>query len=364
VSRVLVFRPTLGEGGADRVTWTLLVHLDRARFAPELVLMRADGPFVAEVPRDVPVHALGTPRLALSALSLARIIRGRKPDIVFSTSSSGNAVCVLAHGLARSRARLVLSERSALFRGRRREPVEAALKRLTYRRADVVTAVSQGVADQLVSALGVRQDRVRVVYNPMVEPDLAARAAEQVDHPWFADGVPVIAACSRLVEVKDYPTLLAAFAKLRAQRRVRLFVLGDGPLKGELEQRAREAGLADDVCFFGFDRNPFKYLARARLLLQASRAEGLPGALIQSMACGAPVVSTDCDFGPREVVRDGVDGFLVPVGDADALAARAGRLLDDEPLRARMSEQGREAMRKFTLESSLARYQAALDGAA
>jgi glycosyltransferase involved in cell wall biosynthesis len=366
MKKVLFFRPSLGDGGADRVTWTLLRHLDRAQFAPSIALMRAEGPFLADLPEDVGIHELGSRRLALAVAPLTSLLRRERPDVVFSTSSAGNIICVAAHKAARSKAYLVLSERNALFRGRARDlkqRVEVVLKRFTYGLADIVTAVSQGVADQLVEDVGVSRDRVRVVYNPMVDEDLSRHAAEQVDHPWFADrSVPVIAACARLVEQKGYPTLLAAFAKLRAKRPARLYVLGEGPMRGELEAEAARLGVAGDVCFAGFDKNPFKYFARARILMHASRAEGLPGALIQSMACGAPVVSTDCDFGPREVIRDGVDGYLVAVGDADALAARAEALLGDDVLRAKMSAEGVVSSKRFTLTSSIARYQAALEG--
>jgi glycosyltransferase involved in cell wall biosynthesis len=366
--RVLFFRPSLGEGGADRVTYTVLRHLDRARFEPSIALVRRTGPFLADLPDDVEVHDLDAPSLARSTVPLARLIRRLRPDVVFSTASAANIVAVAAHRLIRSRARLVLSERNAIRRGRDarhlKQNVEVALKRVTYRFADLVTAVSQGVADELIEAVHVPAEQVSVVYNPMVDDDLAARAAEPVNHPWFAarDTEPVVLACARLVPQKDYRTLLDAFARVRAARPARLFVLGEGPERPALEQRARELGLAEQVCFHGFDKNPFKYMSRARLLMHASRAEGLPGSLIQTMACGAPVVSTDCDFGPREVIADGVDGYLVPVGDAAALADRALRLLADDGLRARMAQVARASAQRFTTAASMARYEAAIEG--
>jgi glycosyltransferase involved in cell wall biosynthesis len=360
---VLFFRPSLGEGGADRVTVTLLRHLDRARFAPSIALVRAKGPLVAEVPPDVPVVDLRARRLALSVPALARAIARLRPDVVFSTASAANVFAVAAHRLARSRARLVLSERTALARadrGRLREAVELRAKRLAYPRADLVTAVSDGVAADLRDLLGLPADKVATVFNPVVADDVAALAGEPVTHPFFGGDAAVLVACGRLVEVKDYPTMLAAFARMREQRRVKLAVLGDGPLRGELEAAARARGLADDVAFLGFDPNPYKFMARARLLLQSSRAEGLPGTLIQSMACGTPVIATDCDHGPREVVHSGADGVLVPVGDAAALADAALRLLADDRARAAMAEAARRAAGAFSLSASLARYEAAL----
>jgi glycosyltransferase involved in cell wall biosynthesis len=366
-TRVLLFCPTLDTGGADRVVITLLRGLDRARVAPTLVLMRREGALVDEVPADVPVHVLGSPRLAVAAPALARTLRRLRPDVVFSTHGGSNIIVALAHALARSTARLVLSERSALVRedrSRARQALELPAKRLTYRRADLVTAVSAGVAAQLHQLLGLDPRRIAVVYNPMVDDGIDTRARAPIAHPWFAasEPTPIMLAIGRLVEIKDYPTLLDAFARIRARTPARLVVLGEGPLQASLEARARALGVGTQVAFLGFDRNPFKYMARARCVLHASRAEGLPGALIQAMACGTPVVSTDCDFGPREVISSGTDGYLVPVGDAAALAERVLALLGDDALAARLSGAARASAQRFTTGVAMARYQDAITG--
>ena len=350
---------------------TLLHHLDRARFAPSLALVKRTGVLLDEVPADVPVIDLAAPRLAAAVPYLARVIRAQRPDVVLCTASAGNAIAVAAHWLARSPARLVLSERNSLRRAdlsSLRKAVENRLKRLAYRRADVVTAVSEGVADDLVELLALDRARVQVVYNPMIADNLAARAAEPVDHPWFAraaaEAAPILVAVGRLVAMKDYPTMFAALAQLRQTTPARLAILGDGPLRGELEAHARALGLGDAIAFLGYDKNPYRYMKAARLLIHSSLAEGLPGALIQSLACGTPVVATDCDHGPREVVRDGVDGFLVPVRAPDALADRARRLLGDPAQRARFGAAGAQSARRFTIASSMQRYHAAIGGSA
>jgi glycosyltransferase involved in cell wall biosynthesis len=365
VKQVLIFRPTLADGGADRVTVTVLQHLDRSRFAPSLALVRRAGVLIDEVPRDVPVIDLGAPRLATAVPYLARTIRERRPDVVLCTAGGANVVAVAAHRLAGSNARLVLSERNALRRSNlsgMRIAVELRLKRFAYRRADLVTAVSEGVANDLVELLALERRRVQVVYNPLIADDLPARASEPVAHPWFAGPDPVLVAVGRLVEVKDYPTMLEALAQVRRSSAARLIVLGEGPLRGELEARARAMGLGDAVAFLGFDKNPYRYMKRAGVLIQSSRAEGLPGTLVQSLACGTPVVATDCDHGPREVVRDGVDGFLVPVGDAGALAARVVELLRDGALRGRLGAAGAEGAGRFSIASSMQRYHEAIGG--
>lgn len=361
----MFFRPTLDDGGADRVTITLLHHLDRARFAPVLALAKRRGALLSEVPADVPIVDLSARRLALAAPALARAIRATNPDVVFSTSSGSNTVAVAARILARSRARLVLSERTALARndvGSLRRVLEIPLKRLAYRRADLVTAVSHGVAQDLISRLGLPASQVMTVWNPVVTEDIAARAAERLDHPFFDGSREVLVACGRLIDDKDYPTLLEAFARVAKTHPVRLAILGEGGLREILEALVRTLGVADQVAFLGFDPNPFKYMARAYLLLQTSRREGLPGTLIQSMAVGTPVVATDCEHGVRDVVEDGSDGYVVPVGDVGAVVRRTNELLADRARRDEFGARGRETSARFALRASLARYEQAILG--
>lgn len=356
----------MAEGGADRVTHTVLRLLDRERFAPELALMRMEGPFLDDLPADVTVHSVRAPRLALAAPSLALLLRKLRPDVVFSTSSTGNIVAAAAHLAAGSKARLVLSERTPLFREGNRDAKHRAFawaKRASYRRADLVTAVAGGIAAQLVSELGLPPAMVRVVDNPMIDDHMIEQAAEPVDHPFFDGKAPVILACGRMVALKDYPTLLRVFAAARVQQpKAKLVILGDGPSRGMLEHLAQNLGLGGAVWFAGFDKNPFRYMARATLLLHTSRAEGMPGAQIQAMACGIPVVATDCEFGPREVIEHGENGFLAPVGDIDALAARVLELLGDEMLRRRMAVAAQRSVTRFHAAAAMRGYETALDG--
>lgn len=365
MKRLLLFRPSLGDGGADRVTITLLKSLDRRLFTPTLVLVRKQGALVNEIPMDVPVIDLAARRLATSAPALARAIRAVDPDIIFSTSSGANTIAVVARVLARSRARLVLSERNAVVRetfSRARTLRDLLVKRIAYRHADAIASVSDGVTEDLVRRLGLPPERVHTVWNPLIDDSVLARANEPVEHPWFAGPEPVLVACGRLVEQKDYPTMLRAFRIVRDRHPAKLVVLGDGPLRPELEGMVVTLGLAEHVAFIGFHANPFKYMARGAVFVQSSRAEGLPGTLVQSMAVGTPVVATDCDFGPREVVSSGTDGWLVPVGDADRLALHIGELLSDRTRRDEFSARARAVAQRFAIADAVARYERALLG--
>jgi glycosyltransferase involved in cell wall biosynthesis len=183
-----------------------------------------------------------------------------------------------------------------------------------------VVAVSRGAAEDLALS-GVPRDLLKVIYNPVITPSLVAQARQEPAHPWLAPGQPpVIMGAGRLTRAKDFPTLIRAFAEIRQHREARLMILGEGEERAGLTQLARELGLADDVALPGFTENAMSHMARAAVFVLSSAWEGLPTVLIEALAAGARVVSTDCPSGPREILQEGRLGALVPVGDAHALA--------------------------------------------
>lgn len=361
--RLLIFRPTLGQGGADRVTLTLLERLPRDRFAPALALVRAEGAWLEHLPADVELHDLGAHSLWTAWLPLWRLLRRLRPDVLFSTSSGGNVVAVLAHRLAGRPGRCVLSERNMASHRhdtwKRRLLVR--LKRRLYPLADHLTAVSHAVAEDLVDALGLDARRITMVSNPIVSGRLDEMAAMDIAHPWLSGEEALILNVGRLVEQKDHDTLLRALALVRRSHSARLLILGEGPRRRAIEELAAQLGVGDSVELAGFDENPFRYMSRCEVFALPSLVEGLPGALVQAMACGAAVVTTDFP-GVEEVVVDRRTGLVVPRGDAAALAAAIVELLDSPDERRRLSAAGKEASARFRIEHVMPRYIAALLG--
>jgi glycosyltransferase involved in cell wall biosynthesis len=226
-----------------------------------------------------------------------------------------------------------------------------------YRHAAAVVAVSRGVADHLTSRVGLAADRVVVIHNPIVFPGLTERAAVPLAEPWYGAGAPpVILGIGRLEPQKDFATLIRAVALLRRERPVRLRILGEGPLRADLEAQVRAAGLEDAVQLPGFCANPFAEMRQAAVVVLSSIFEGFGNVLVEAMACGTAVVSTDCPSGPAEILEGGRLGPLVPVGDAEALAAAIGATLDCPPdpaaLRARAED--------FAVDQVVERYLAVL----
>jgi len=212
-----------------------------------------------------------------------------------------------------------------------------------YARADAVIAISRGLAEQLARAGGVKSERLFIIPNPVDVTRIKTLAQEPLDHPWFAPGAPpVVLGVGKLEPQKDYPTLLRAFARLRAGRPLRLVILGEGSQRHRLEALARDLAISGDVQLPGFQANPFSWLARAAVFVLSSAWEGASNALLEALACGCPSVSTDCLSGPSETLDGGRYGPLVPVGDDRALAEAIAQVLcaplDRTRLRGRSEE--------------------------
>jgi glycosyltransferase involved in cell wall biosynthesis len=286
------------------------------------------------------LFALKSHRVLRHLPGLTRYLRQERPTALLSAMPYPNLTAVWARRLAAVPTRVVVSERNTLSRSiaddrRWRKRFLAPLLGRGYSAADHIIAVSDGVADDLSSSAGLPREGITTVYNPVVTPDLVTRSEAPLDHRWFEPGAPpVVLAAGRLVPQKDFPTLLRAFARLRATRPARLMILGQG--RGSkpataLRALARELGVAEDVTLPGFVDNPFAYMARASVFVLSSAWEGLPGVLIQALACGCPVVSTDCPSGPPEILANGRFGPLVPAGDDAAMASAIAASLDDPP---------------------------------
>jgi glycosyltransferase involved in cell wall biosynthesis len=202
------------------------------------------------------------------------------------------------------------------------------LARVCYARADGIVTVSEGAGNDVAHVTGLPRSRVVVIRNPVIRPQLFARAAEGVTHPWLAGGgPPVILGVGRLHRIKDFGTLIEAFSLVRAQRKARLVILGEGPERPALQRLARKLGVAADVDLPGVVANPYPEMRCAKVLALTSRFDALPAVLVEALALGTPIVATDCPSGPAEILRGGRYGELVPVGDPAGVAAAIMRVL-------------------------------------
>ena len=391
--RVAFLLDDLDGGGVQRTTLVLAGEFARHGHAPDLLVCRADGEFLELVPEGVRLlelersSALRGCRVALrgdrrigAALAgdlalrrrrlphldrlpaLAGYLAAERPACLIAATTRINVLAVLAARASGAPVRTLLTERisvSAKLADRRWRRLLPLMRR-SYPLASRVVAVSEALADDVAVRVGLPRRDVVAVHNPVIDPDFAKELEAPLDHPWFAPGAPpVVLSAGRISAQKDFETLLRAFERVRRAQPCRLVILGknhDGRKRDARRQRllalARELGVADDVDLPGFVLNPFPYMARAGVFVCSSRYEGLPGSLIQAMACGAPVVSTDCPTGPREILAGGRFGALVPVGDAAAMADAIAAALDAPPPRERATARAHW----FSVARAFARY--------
>ena len=323
--RVAIFLPGLYDGGAERTLLNLAEGIAVKGFPVDLVLARAEGPYIAEIPDSVRVIDLKSSRVLMCLPALIRYLRNEHPTALLSTLYA-NIIAVWARWMSGHPHRVVLNEQNTLTSVSNGEndlrwKLYPMLAKWFYPWADHVTAVSKGVADDLIEAAKLSTDQVQVIFNPIVTPHLFQKSKAILEHPWFQPGEPpVILGVGRLTGQKAFNVLIEAFARVRKSQQVRLLILGEGDERPILEAQIRNLGLEQDVDLPGFVANPYPYMAQAALFVLSSRWEGLPTVLVEAMSLGTPVISTDCPSGPREILRNGQYGPLVPVDDPDALA--------------------------------------------
>jgi glycosyltransferase involved in cell wall biosynthesis len=356
--RVAVFLPSLEGGGAERVIVNLITGLCERGVDIDLILARAEGPYLRLVPPAVRIIDLRASRVLMALLPLVRYLRRERPVALLSALDHANVIAVTAVRLSRVPTKAVISVHCMFERtGFRVRLVTWLLGRL-HRWADAITAVSEGVADDVVRTAGVPRHRVQVIPNAVIMPTLLAAAAAPPAHPWFLDqSLRVVLGVGRLTGQKNFPMLIEAFAMAERPANARLLIIGEGPLRQDLEALIERLGVTQTVALPGFVENPYACMAKATVFVLSSDFEGLPTVLIESLAVGTPVIATDCESGPREILRDGTLGELVPVGDVEALSGAISRALARQP-----SPPVGEALREFTLDDVAARFQAILSG--
>lgn len=354
---VALLLPDLRGGGAERVAVNLANSFVQRGYAVDMLLLSATGEFLADLRPEITVVDLQAKRLRGSLFPLVRYLRLARPDALLACMWPLTVIALWARRLARVRSRVVVAEHTTWSRA---ELVRSTASRwqvrttmhLAFPRADGVVAVSLGAADDLARFARVDREAISTIYNPVVG-EAYSSVGDPLDPPaWWTGTHRRVLAVGTLKAIKDYSTLLAAFAKLRQQTEARLLILGEGECRPALEAQVKQLGIDGSVFMPGFVKDLAPYYQRADVHVLSSTGEGLPTVIIEALAAGTPVVSTDCPSGPREILCDGKYGRLVPVGDAEALAAAMAESLsathDREALNARAQD--------FSIDKAADRY--------
>lgn len=341
---VAIYLTSMALGGAQRIARNLCAGLVDKGYAVDVILVDARGELLDDLPEDASVVDLDANRVLTSALPLTRYLRRRQPDVLYSMMTECNVIATVSHKLAQTDTRLVVSEHNTptASASTRKDRFVLRLVPHTYPHADHIVTVSKGVRDDLRTLLDHSPVDISVVYNPIAVEEIRTQAQEPLDDPWFQnDELNIVLSAGRHAPQKGFDTLLRAFDQL-ADEQVRLVLLGQGPETESLKSLAVELSLTERVKFTGFVENPFKYMANADVFVLSSWYEGFGNVLIEAMATGCPVVSTDCPSGPQEILEGGTYGPLVPIQDPVRMAAAIDATLSDRPDRATLTERADE----------------------
>ncbi|MGG6267877.1 glycosyltransferase [Leptolyngbya sp. AN03gr2] len=346
---ISVFLPTLAGGGAERAMLYLSIGLAERGWRVDLVLAEVRGEYLELVPPGVRLIDLRAkfPLVVSKTIALRRYLEREQPAILFSaldilssaywarpkTVPTQIVMCVQTY----------LSEQFKNHQGQTFGKLRSRMVRWFYPKSDAVVAASIGTAEDVTGLTGIPLDRIQVIYNPVITQEVFQKSEIEIDHPWFKPGEPpVILGIGRLVSQKDFPTLITAFAKVRENRPARLIILGEGDDRHLLEELIQKLGLESDVALPGFTDNPYAYLSKATLFVLSSRFEGFGNVVAEALACGAPVVSTDCPSGPAEILDRGKYGRLIPVADPTAMTTAILEMLDSPVDRAALKQRSLE----------------------
>ena len=324
-----------GDGGVEKITNDLLRALVKQGVEIDLLLIKAQPPFVEGIPSEVNQIRFRRSSARLATPELVEYLQRESPPVLMAAKHRGLLLALRARRAAGVDTAIVGQIHSEVTASLVTKPWYNRMARLRevrkyYPQADAIIGVSQGVVDDLVRLTRMPETRFRCIYYPILDDSIPVRAAENIDHPWLGDDrqIPVFLGVGRFTNQKGFDDLIRAFAEVRKRRPARLVILGRGPLQAELETLIAELNVGEDIDLAGFQPNPLAYMSRCDVFVLSSRWEGFGIVLAEAMAAGARVVSTDCRSGPSEILMQGACGPLVAVGDIDAMAGAMLRQLD------------------------------------
>jgi glycosyltransferase involved in cell wall biosynthesis len=365
--KILFFMSSLAGGGAERQVTRLLQHLDRRRFEPRLAVARLVGELRSEVPDDVPVFGLAPSWAGRSSIGvmasvrpLRRMLRDWQPHLIYSRMKHSNFASLRAiHGVSPPPKAVVCLSNTLSTHAERRlslfgRYIRQALPSL-YEQSDAVICISEGIRREFESYSPAAAGKAVVIYNVGLDDGQLSRAADAIDEG--TPPRPLVVACGRLTRQKGFDLLIQAIAQVRRHLPVHLWILGQGPERDALQALIDGLGLGSSVRLLGFKEHPVSYFAKADAFVLSSRWEGFGSVLIEAMACGAPVLSTRCEWGPAEIISHGVNGLLCEPDSPEALGQGMLTLLQDRELATRLSAAARIASERYSVSAIVGQHE-------
>jgi glycosyltransferase involved in cell wall biosynthesis len=332
---ISILLPDLRGGGAERIALDLAHVFASHGYVPEFVLLQCRGDLLSETSPAYGVIDLGCNRVRHLPLSLAAYLRVRRPNALLVSMWPLTAIAPLVQKMSGHHCSVVVSEHNTLSfqygpRGLFHRAAMRSSMALGYRLAGARIAVSSGVADDLALLSGLPREEFTVVNNPVSPRSVPTPEALELAATFWAAplGKRILSVGSFKLQ-KNHGLLLRSFARVFDQD-ARLMLLGQGDQESSMRSLANDLGIAHRVVFAGFHPDPTPFYATADLFVLSSNYEGFGNVIVEALAQGLPVVSTDCPSGPAEILENGRWGRLVPVGDANALAIAIKESLEAE----------------------------------
>jgi glycosyltransferase involved in cell wall biosynthesis len=331
-NRLAILMPDLKGGGAERVAVNLANSFVDLGYAVDMVLLSAEGAFLADLNPAIGIVDLHSRRLRWAVIPIVSYLRQVQPSALLACMWPLTVIALWGRWLARVSTRVVLAEHTTWSR----DPIVRsavgswkvrATMRFAFPQADGVVAVSQGAADDLALFAGLDRNAINVIYNPVVGKEMPTSSSPLEPAGWWSGAHRRVLAVGNLSPIKDYTTMLSAFAQLRERVNARLLILGEGNCRSSIEAQAKQLGIENSLFMPGFVKNPSPYYQRADLHVLSSTGEGFGNVIVEALAAGTPVVSTDCPSGPSEILCNGKFGHLVPMGDAATFSAQMEQCL-------------------------------------
>lgn len=324
--KIALFAPNLNGGGAERIISILATYFSEKGFSVDLLLAKATGPYLEDIPKSVNIINFNCKKVSFSLVKLISYLNKKKPDILFSSQMHSSTIALWAVRISGVATKVIIRQPTMLrptyesksLNDKFREKLLLwSAKKWGYK----IIVTSQAMADEFIAMSNISPDKLSIIYNPLPIKKIKNKSKEPLEHPWFQKGQPpVILATGRLVKVKDFQTLIKAFAITKEKFDARLIILGEGPLRSELEQLINNLNIKSYVEMPGFAENPFQYMKHSKVFVMSSLWEGFPNGMIEAMACGTNIVATHCDGGTGEILEHGKWGELVPVQNPQKMA--------------------------------------------
>lgn len=324
-------------GGAERVMISLANSFVEKGYDIDFLFVHAEGPFLKEINKGINIVDLKSKRAIFSLFKLYFYLLKNKPDTIISALNYINLISIFSCFFFFSKKpKVIITEHGTLsavtkdLKGTGK--IVPILMKFLYPYAAKIVCVSNGVADDLAKQLNLDRGKITTIYNPINFENINSKKDLPLAHPWARENIPIILGAGRLVDVKNFPLLINAFLKVRAKVNCRLVIIGEGEKRQDLEHLIASSPFSDDILLHGFTDNPYQWMKTAKVFVLSSNTEGLPTVLIEALACGAKVISTDCPYGPREILENGKIGALVPINNVHLLQEKIEFFLENKNL--------------------------------